>query len=140
MTLTDTLSTQHRLLEQLAGEMHVALKANDAAKASEVLTKFRDALMAHLKLESASFYPPMLQLAGKPGNEAKLRTIQLFADNMKIIAGGLTTFFDRYVGKPLELNAFRNDWGTSLKILAQRIESEESTLHPLFEQLQKAAA
>jgi hypothetical protein len=66
--------------------------------------------------------------------------VELFQSNMRNIAEGLRSFFERYEGRSVDLPRFRHEWAGTVRVLAERMQQEEQTLHPLFRRLESKAA
>jgi hypothetical protein len=138
--IIETLETQHGLLRKLAAEIDRALAEGRMDQVAAQVLKMRTALEAHVALENADFYPAMVGMAERQGQPQMLQIVKLFDQNMRVIAEGLTRFFNRFAGKPFERASFEPEWKALAKVLAQRIEDEESTLHPIHRRLEQAPA
>lgn len=135
MRIVETLETQHGLLQNVVMEIDRALVEGRLDQVSAQLVRLRAALEAHLELENAEFYPSMLTMAEKQQQPQMLQIVQIFDQNMRVIADGVVKFFDRFAGKPIDRAQFEPQWRSVVGVLARRIEDEESTLHPIHQRL-----
>lgn len=132
--LMTTLEAQHRALERTVEEIERALASRDAERIADRLHKLRAALEAHLSLEGSQFYPAFQTERARKHPSGGVA--QIFAQNMRLIAEGLTAFFVRYANPPPDLARFEREWRATRTVLSQRIAAEEKTLHPLFRAVQ----
>ncbi|HVG62229.1 MAG TPA: hemerythrin domain-containing protein [Hyalangium sp.] len=130
--LIATLKQQHQELVRLVGEMNVVLERGDEAAVFAVLSSLSQALRTHLALEDREVYPALVRAAEASGDAKMLETARLFADNMQRITESLKDFLARHETS-FHLERFRTGWSTLSGVLAKRIESEETTLYPLYE-------
>jgi hypothetical protein len=131
--LVETLETQHRLLERIVVQIEAAIEDGNAGAVGEQLKQLHGAFAAHVALENRDFYPAF-ELAKDVKADSR-NIARLFSTNMRLIAEGLGMFLKRYLDRPIELERFEREWRPVAQTLAQRIASEEKTLHPLFERL-----
>jgi hemerythrin-like domain-containing protein len=131
--LTDTLRAQHQELVRLVQQMDAALEREDEAGARAVLASLGQALRTHLALEDQEIYPGLIRAAEVSNDEKMLESARLFANNMMRITEALQDFVSRHE-TDFHLERFRAGWRTLSDVLARRIESEEKTLYPLYEQ------
>lgn len=131
--LIATLRQQHQELVQLVGQMNAALERGEEAAVCSVLSSLSQSLRAHLALEDREIYPGLIRAAEASGDAKMLETARLFASNMQRITESLQDFLSRHQAE-FHLDRFRTGWGTLSGVLAKRIESEETTLYPLYEQ------
>lgn len=130
--LIATLKQQHQELVRLVGEMNAVLERGDEAVVFAVLSSLSQFLRAHLALEDREIYPALVRAAEASGDAKMLETARLFADNMQRITESLKDFLARHETS-FHLERFRTGWSTLSGVLAKRIESEETTLYPLYE-------
>lgn len=138
-TLVDTLETQHRALENGVIALETALKANELEQVRIELAKLCALLEAHIHLERTQFYPDFVARAGKGPNAGLGQVAQLFRTNMETIAEGVLAFCRRFEKGIPDRATFKKEWRTTLMILAQRMNDEETTLHPMYVKLVSAA-
>ncbi len=131
--LIPTLRQQHQELARLVEEMNAALERGEGAAVCSVLKSLSKALLAHLKLEDQEIYPGLVRAAEASGDAKMLETAKTFASNMQRITESMQDFLTRHQTE-LHLDRFRTGWSTLRGVLAKRIESEETTLYPLYEQ------
>ena len=131
--LIATLKQQHQGLVRLVGEMNAALERGEEAAVCSVLSSLSQALRVHLALEDREIYPGLIRAAEASGDARMLETAKTFASNMQRITESLQEFLARHQAE-FHLERFRTGWGTLSGVLAKRIESEETTLYPLYEQ------
>jgi regulator of sigma D len=120
-------------LVRLVGQMNAALESGEEAAVCSVLSSLSQALRAHLALEDREIYPGLIRAAEASGDAKMLETAKIFASNMQRITESLQDFLSRHQAE-FHLDRFRTGWGTLSGVLAKRIESEETTLYPLYEQ------
>jgi regulator of sigma D len=130
--LIATLKQQHQELVRLVGEMNAVLARGDEGAVFAVLSSLSQVLRAHLLLEDREIYPALVKAAEASGDAKMLETAKLFADNMQRITESLKDFLARHETS-FHLERFRTGWSTLSGVLAKRIESEETTLYPLYE-------
>jgi hemerythrin-like domain-containing protein len=130
--LIATLKQQHQELVRLVGEMNAVLERGDEGAVFAVLSSLGQVLRAHLVLEDREIYPALIRAAEASGDAKMLETSRLFADNMQRITESLKDFLARHETS-FHLDRFRTGWATLSGVLAKRIESEETTLYPLYE-------
>ena len=130
--LIATLKQQHQELVRLVGEMNAVLERGDEGAVFAVLASLSQVLRAHLALEDREIYPALVKAAEASGDAKMLETAKLFADNMQRITESLKDFLARHETS-FHLDRFRTGWSTLSGVLAKRIESEETTLYPLYE-------
>lgn len=130
--LIATLKQQHQELLRLVGQMNAVLERGDEAAVFAVLSSLSQVLRAHLALEDQEIYPALVRAAEASGDAKMLETARLFADNMQRITDSLKEFLARHETS-FHLERFRTGWSTLSGVLAKRIESEETTLYPLYE-------
>jgi hypothetical protein len=130
--LIATLKQQHQELVRLVGEMNAVLERGDEAAVFALLSSLSQVLRAHLTLEDREIYPALVRAAEASGDAKMLDTARLFADNMQRITESLKDFLARHETS-FHLERFRTGWSTLSGVLAKRIESEETTLYPLYE-------
>lgn len=138
-SIVDTLETQHRALEQGVAALELALKANQLEQVRAELAKLCALLEAHLHLERTQFYPDFVARAGQGANPALGDIAQLFRANMETIAEGVLGFCRRFDKGIADRAGFQKEWRTTLRILAQRLSDEETTLHPMYRKLVTAS-
>jgi hemerythrin-like domain-containing protein len=131
--LIATLRQQHQELVRLVGQMNAALERGEEGAVCQVLTSLSLALRTHLALEDREVYPGLIRAAEASGDAKMLETAKLFASNMQRITDSLQDFLSRHQAE-FHLERFRTGWATLSGVLAKRIESEETTLYPLYEQ------
>jgi len=131
-SLVQTLKAQHEAVQELTVELDEALERGDAAEATALLGKLKTALLAHLELEDQQLYPGLLQLAEAQRQDHLAQVAKMYAANMAFITGGVKRFLAQHE-RVTDTAAFRGEWRGILKVLQQRIHSEECTLYPLFE-------
>lgn len=130
-SVIQTLETQHRAVEKEIVTLEHSLKTSDLPALRASLDRMQTMLAAHFTLEHRDFYPPLL--AKVAGDAQTHRTVSLFHENLQRIAEGVTAFFKRWKA-PLTTEALprlKEEWRTTLKILAARLRDEEGVLHPL---------
>jgi hemerythrin len=130
--LIATLRQQHQELVRLVGEMNAVLERGEEAAVCKVLTSLSQALRIHLALEDREVYPGLVRAAEVSGDAKMLETAKVFASNMQRITESLQEFLSRHQAE-FHLDRFRTGWSTLSGVLAKRIESEETTLYPLYE-------
>lgn len=133
--LITTLKAQHRALEELSKKMNSAIADRDVARLESLTHQLKLALNAHLDLEEQQLYP-VLVAAGKKDHGVE-QTTKLFRENMVRIAEGLTGFFDRHGGGPVNVDAFAREWSSIAMVLGQRCEAEETALFPKYDRALK---
>lgn len=131
-SLVQTLKAQHQAVQQMTVELDEALELGDAAVATALLEKLKAALLSHLELEDRELYPGLLQLAEAQRQDHLAKVAKMFSSNMAFITGGVKRFLAQHE-RVTDTAAFRDEWRGILKVLQQRIHSEECTLYPLFE-------
>ncbi len=105
----------------------------DVISAGHTLDRLKTALLAHLQLEDTELYPGLQRLGKATGQPSLQTTADLFASNMKRITDAVTGFLGRYEGKNFDVIAFNRDWKSIVEVLGSRIQSEETTLFPMYE-------
>ena len=131
--LIATLRQQHQELVRLVGQMNAALERGEEAAVCSVLSSLSQALRTHLALEDREIYPGLIRAAEASGDARMLETAKTFASNMQRITESLQEFLSRHQAE-FHLERFRTGWGTLSGVLAKRIQAEETTLYPLYEQ------
>ena len=133
--LIDTLLVQHGEVQQCISTANQALADGRLDELAPALVRLRVALHAHRQLAGAELYPCIAAMAHAQGEAHLLQLIRLFESNTQVMAEMLGRFFDRWSSGPLDGAAFVKEWRSVAAILAQRIEDEQRTLHPLYERL-----
>lgn len=135
-TLLTTLHAQHRAVATLAAEVSDAVAHGDCDGIQRSLHALRAALGAHLALEDAELYPALSRAAEQTGLALPTSIARTYEHNMTAISTALTAFLDSYHeqrwAQPNALDEFRRDWALVSQLLADRINSEETTLYPLY--------
>ncbi len=131
--LIATLRQQHQELVRLVEQMNAVLERGEEGAVCKVLSSLSQALRTHLALEDREVYPGLIRAAEASGDAKMLETARLFASNMQRITDSLQDFLSRHQAE-FHLERFRTGWNTLSGVLAKRIESEETTLYPLYEQ------
>jgi hypothetical protein len=131
-TLIRVLSGQHRALERKVGLLNDALGRGSATEVQAMLPAFKISMVAHLKLEDSDLYPELLRTAEAVQDPQLALVARAFARTMPPISAGLIDFIQRHETRKLDLEVFARDWSKLLGLLTSRIQSEESTLYPLY--------
>ena len=131
--LVDELTHEHRLLESAFASLAQAHHSGDVEACIFRLSTFTNLLRAHLLKENLQLYRYLRHaLAGTP--QAAARTDALRRE-MQDIGRTLNAFTNAYLGATWN-EARRRALGRDLteigQILAQRIETEERALYPLY--------
>ena len=98
----------------------------------ECLSAARYALLAHLRKEDETFYPPLRKIAETDRNLQG--TLDYFAKDTAAITAAAVQFFDGYENGGAGIT-FATDFGTLITRLRMRIRREENTLFAKYEEL-----
>jgi hypothetical protein len=130
--LIDTLKQQHKELILYIRQVDVLLARGDEPRVRTALPALSLALRAHLALEVQRLYPGLLRAAEALRSELIQETVKLFAGNMRCITARLQDLLDRHEDR-FHLEQFQAGWSHLTAVLAERFESTERTLYPLYE-------
>lgn len=131
--LINTLTLQHRGLQNHLNSALNFCKSNDIPNIQDSLHKFELLLNDHLDLENNSFYPDYKRI--KLVLHEDTSTIDKFIDEMIKIGEKIKTFFMKYPSATKieeHLNEFEVDMRNTVEILNVRIETEEDDLYKLY--------
>ena len=138
MSKTQKYREQHQELVAMVGQLQPLLKpatlAQDASWARSLLSGLAGKLNVHLAMEDKALYPQLLQHKD-PAVQAKAKA---FIDEM----GGIKDAFAAFLGKYPSAQAiqgspqgFVTDTEAVVKVLARRIQAEDSDLYALVDRL-----
>jgi len=134
--LISTLKSQHLTLQaDLSSALEKAglgVKDNGEDIVSD-LTKFKNDLLGHLKLEKETFYPDYLDKKIKRGEE--IESTKRFINEMEEIAKTVMSFLGKYSSSEIigESTAkFSEDLSGIIRVLNMRIESEEDGVFNIY--------
>lgn len=134
--LINNLKSQHRTLQKdLSDAMQkTELETeNIGEKIVADLTKFKNDLMDHLKLENGTFYPDYLDKKIKRGEETE--STKTFMKEMDDIARVVLAFLEKY-SAPESINSsipdFKNNLSKIIGTLNTRIETEEEGIFDIY--------
>lgn len=133
--LMDTLLHDHTQLTVCYAHIGKLLQENKFGEIRGELINFKTRLQAHILSENVRFYTYLEQsLEGDRGN---LETLHDFRREMNVIARGVMDFVRKYQTSAALSNQsrldFTNDYSAVGKLLAQRLQREESSLYPLYQ-------
>jgi len=139
MSRTEKFREQHRdlvaMVGQLAPHLTPARLAKESAEVRSLLSQFAAKLNVHLAMEDKALYPQLLQHKD-PAVQGKAKT---FMDQM----GGIKEAFSGYMAKYPTAHAieaspagFISDTEGLIKVLAARIQAEDSDLYALVDRLE----
>lgn len=135
---TELFREQHKGLLGVVGQLKPLLEpaklAKNAAQARTLLNQFAGKLNVHLAMEDKALYPQLLK-HHDPAVQGKAKT---FMDQM----GGIKEAFGAYLNKYPSAEviqgataAFISDTEGLLKVVAKRIQSEDTDLYVLVDKL-----
>jgi Hemerythrin HHE cation binding domain len=138
MSKTEKFRETHKELIEMVGQLQPLLNpaklSKESAQARSLLGQFAAKLNMHLAMEDKALYPQLLQHKD-PLVQAKAKA---FMDQM----GGIKDAFTAYMGKypsahaiEAAATAFISDTEGLIKVLAKRIQSEDSDLYALVDRL-----
>jgi hypothetical protein len=130
--LVDELKNEHQWLVGRVTEIRQNPGAPDVLKQ---LVQVKKGLLAHLRKEDDRLYP-MLMKAGASDPKAR-EVYEMFANEMKKIGAAAIAFFEKYSPErsgPLG-GEFIKDLDGLIKVLGDRIASEEMTLYPTYDRV-----
>jgi hypothetical protein len=132
--LVGTLRGQHEAALKLVGTINERLAAKDIPGVNAALTQLKNALLAHLELEDKKLYPALINAAEAKKNSSLASTTRMFSSNMVGITETLKSFLAKFEGKQFDPKAFETEWKAVVGALGARINSEEATLYPMYQQ------
>lgn len=138
MSRTSALRRQHDAASALASRLQDEIERHRADRdthgISVMLAKLLGLLSIHLAQEDRSLYPAMMA----SGDERAAAVARRFAEEMGGLAGRLKTFAAHW-SSPAAIASnyddFRQEAGTVLAALGERIERENECLYPLADAL-----
>lgn len=136
--LLHTLRTQHAVLERMAGTIEAALEGESYREVSELLPRFKDALLTHLELEE-QVYPALISAAEQFRAGRVMESTRMFQSNMVFIQRSLKEFLSRWSVDLIATPSFRKEWSELTDLLETRIHAEEATLYRAYESLVERA-
>ncbi len=125
------LHAQHEAIIRISERVTEATQRGDAPSVCRELDALAVALLAHLEVEDSHLYPALTRAAEQTQLEVPARVARTYEHNMQTISVALKAFIEKY-SRTFELEDFRRDWALVSQLLADRIESEEATLYPLY--------
>lgn len=127
-----TLTTQHGELRVRLARISALVDAGHIDAVAAALAELKVLLVTHLELEDGTLYPSMAQMTRGMKKTVQVVTAETYRINMQGVSASLLAFFERYCDD-FELSDFAHDWPLVLKMLLDRMESEESTLYPMYD-------
>lgn len=128
--LINALRAQHTAirasLEQCRQKQGNALAAE--------LQGLKPTVQAHLRDKDALF-AAISEACGRTQDHASLAIARIFENNIKVIAAGITGFFDQLDALTRNLQGLEQRTKTVAEVLRNLIETEERALLPLFAKL-----
>jgi hemerythrin-like domain-containing protein len=138
MSRTTTYREQHQELVGVVGQLSALLDpaqlAKDAQLVRSVLIHLAGKLNLHLAMEDKALYPQLLKHAD-PAVQAKAKA---FIDEMGGIKEAFGDYLKRYPNSQTiqgAAEAFVSDTQGLIKVLAKRIQAEDSDLYAMVDQL-----
>lgn len=131
MKLIETLRIQHLEINRAVSRVSDAADRDDMPAVCAALDALAAGLLAHLAMEDAHLYPALTRAAEQTQLEVPARIARTYEHNMATISVALTAFLEKY-SHAFVMAEFRRDWLLVSQLLADRIESEEATLYPLY--------
>jgi hemerythrin-like domain-containing protein len=131
LTLIETLQVQHAEIARRVQCVNDALNRGSMSDICVELDGLRAVLRTHLAMEDARLYPALTRAAEQTQLEVPAKVARTYEHNMQTISVAVEAFLERY-GHAFSLDDFRRDWALVSQLLADRIESEEATLYPLY--------
>ena len=131
--LVDDLLSDHIELLKMFGKIDAAHKKGDAKLTIQTLNDFTESLRSHLIIENTKLYIYLRHSLQEMPNEAKLA--QSFQHEMRGIGKALNEFVTAFASdswSKKESKAFGEQLSAIGEILVQRIETEEESLYPLY--------
>ena len=134
--LISTLKIQHRALQADLSIVQDELTKGLSVKTDTVilaLTKFRNDLIEHLKLENNEFYPDYLDKKAKRGEDVS--STRDFIKQMEDIGKTVMLFLDTYDNSAAvntNLTVFSKALNGVISVLNTRIETEEEGVFGLY--------
>lgn len=133
--LMESLLNDHRQLTASYARVGKLLQEDRFDDARDELINFKTRLHAHILSENVRFYTYLEQ--SLQGDKNNLDTLHDFRREMNIIARDIMGFVRRYQSsEALSSKArfdFANDYDAAGKLLAYRLQQEESKLYPLYQ-------
>ncbi|MGE0869609.1 MAG: hemerythrin domain-containing protein [Kofleriaceae bacterium] len=133
--LIQQLRTEHQVLVARLDEVRNSIDPKTGKlpleKAVFALTMVKKSLLAHLGKEDEELYPLLRHAASK--DPAVHDLLKRFGDEMQQISAAALSFFEKYDNRGLFSQAFPSDLEGLYKVLAARIQAEESELYPAYE-------
>ena len=129
--LVKTLLSEHRKLLALFGEIHDSFAVGDVVRTAACLRKFTSEIQVHLLTEQIELYVYLQDVLPEKGRNMVCNMQQ----EMDAIGEAVINFLNKYrtLDKEADLLAtFAADLGGIGAALVKRVESEESTLLPLY--------
>lgn len=134
--LVQIFRRQHVEIVTLAGAVDAALFRTDLGAAREALERLGAALTAHLALEDRELYPSLRRARATGLLEVTTNVGEIFERNMESVSKALLAFLDEHRDlSDATVAKMQRDWSLVSRMLADRIDSEEEVLYPLYETL-----
>ncbi|CAN5763554.1 hypothetical protein BH11MYX3_BH11MYX3_31890 [soil metagenome] len=130
--LIHTLHAQHAEIARIVVRIDDATARADVAAVCEQIDALSVALLAHLEVEDRQLYPALTQAAEHTQLEVPAKVARTYERNMQTISVAIKAFVEKY-SHSFNLDDFRRDWPLVSQLLADRIQSEETTLYPLYQ-------
>lgn len=128
----DVLKAQHRDLGALVAQINNHASTGDRALLANAVRRLKRELLAHLELEDSHLYPELVRAASDSRLPVPMEVANTYRRSMEAVSTALKAFFERY-NASFELEDFQRDWPLVAQMLADRIESEETRLYPLYD-------
>ena len=137
MSLTETLTAEHRELDALRREFLVTLRTRDIARFNAVRWRICRVLLAHLAQEDRSLYAALIRKGGPGG--ALAREFQV---EMGDIGERFRAFMTGWPASRIEQNweGFTVEAEDLMVRLSRRMTAEETRLYPFAEESPTALA
>lgn len=123
------LKSEHNALISLLN--NVQKLGVNSAESKAMLTKAKNALLAHLKKEDGDLYPILRKASDK--DETIRRQLNNFGKDMEDISKFIFKFFDNIENDKYSQLEYGRDFGKLISLLSARISREENILYPLYE-------
>ncbi|HET7266838.1 MAG TPA: hemerythrin domain-containing protein [Oleiagrimonas sp.] len=133
-TLLDTLHDHHARLGVTFARIRTEFDQGHAAETRKLLTQFKSSLQAHVMTENVRFYTYITQLT--ESDPETRRTMFDFRRDMNRISRQVIEFVKKWQSSAFdsvnERQQFAADYDMIKELLAQRFDSEEDHLYPMY--------
>jgi len=128
--LIQVLKAEHVAIVNSLNQVVLCGANTDEGRAK--LLSAKENLITHLQREDMELYPVLEKAAQR---DPKLKdAIDSFIDDIVLVSDKALAFFDQYEGD-YENPRFERDFAKLLSMLSHRIEREEETLYPFYDEL-----